>query len=64
MVDKQRNQDRRAGQRQGQGAKNQTRGQNNKREGDLSVREAGKRGGQRVRELVEEGKESEGNKTI
>ncbi len=28
--------------------------------GDMSVREAGHKGGQRVRELVEEGKESEG----
>ena len=28
--------------------------------GDMTVREAGQKGGQRVRELVEEGKESEG----
>jgi uncharacterized protein len=30
--------------------------------GDMSVREAGHKGGQRVRELVEEGKESEGDR--
>jgi hypothetical protein len=30
--------------------------------GDMSVREAGQKGGQRVRELVEEGKESEGGR--
>jgi len=30
--------------------------------GDMSVREAGQKGGQRVRELVEEGKESEGDR--
>jgi hypothetical protein len=28
----------------------------------MSVREAGQKGGQRVRELVEEGKESEGGR--
>ena len=28
-------------------------------DGDMTVREAGQKGGQRVRELVEEGKESE-----
>lgn len=31
--------------------------------GDMSVREAGHKGGQRVRELVEEGKESEGDRS-
>ncbi|HET6806514.1 MAG TPA: small, acid-soluble spore protein, alpha/beta type [Frateuria sp.] len=31
--------------------------------GDMSVREAGHKGGQRVRELVEEGKESEGGRS-
>lgn len=30
--------------------------------GDTTVREAGHKGGQRVRELVEEGKESEGGR--
>ncbi|GEM_PF-6970192 len=30
-------------------------------EGDMSVSEAGRKGGQRVRELVEQGKEAEGD---
>ncbi|MEI7037857.1 small, acid-soluble spore protein, alpha/beta type [Fulvimonas yonginensis] len=30
--------------------------------GDMTVREAGHKGGQRVRELIEEGKESEGDR--
>ncbi|MBP1473271.1 small, acid-soluble spore protein, alpha/beta type [Frateuria sp. MAH-13] len=31
--------------------------------GDMTVREAGQKGGQRVRELVEEGKDSEGGRS-
>jgi hypothetical protein len=39
---------------------NQSGRSGNEDRGDMSVREAGQKGGQRVRELVEEGKESEG----
>ena len=35
----------------------------NEDNGDMSVREAGQKGGQRVRELVEEGRESEGDRS-
>ena len=35
--------------------------QSNQGKGDMSVREAGQKGGERVRELVEEGKQSEGS---
>ncbi len=31
--------------------------------GDMSVKEAGKKGGQRVKELVKEGKEAEGERS-
>jgi len=41
---------------------NQTGRSANEDNGDMSVREAGHKGGQRVRELVEEGKESEGGR--
>lgn len=33
---------------------------NDQSKGDMSVHEAGKKGGQRVKKLVEEGKEKEG----
>jgi hypothetical protein len=39
---------------------NQSGRSSNEDSGDMTVREAGQKGGQRVRELVEEGKESEG----
>jgi len=32
----------------------------NKNSGDMSVREAGQKGGERVRDLINKGKESEG----
>jgi hypothetical protein len=38
---------------------NQSGRSSNEDNGDMTVREAGHKGGQRVRELVEEGKESE-----
>ena len=41
---------------------NQSGRSSNEDNGDMSVREAGHKGGQRVRELVEEGKESEGGR--
>jgi hypothetical protein len=46
-------------QRDNQRNENQSGRSSNEDNGDMTVREAGHKGGQRVRELVEEGKESE-----
>lgn len=43
------------------GGSHQSGHSSNEDKGDMTVREAGQKGGQRVRELVEEGKESEGS---
>lgn len=51
-----------ANQRDNEGSNNQSGRSSNEDNGDMTVREAGQKGGQRVRELVEEGKDSEGGR--